>query len=160
VTATDYKGSRDVQVPTGCNPNGPGHDTWPKGQKRRCSTKTNSRCPILLTIPVDSWCISTWDKLHWKGFLLNFPWTPRTPQLDVVCDLGISFNVDSSWTSWTLDIEFFSAILVESEFGWTWDQFHWKGYFVLSPCIYRMSKSNFVCVMYINLKARWSWTPS
>jgi hypothetical protein len=35
-------------------------------------------------------------------------------QLDVVCNMGISFNVNSSWTSWTLDIDIVSAILVES----------------------------------------------
>jgi hypothetical protein len=40
------------------------------------------------------------------------------PQLDVVCELGVSFNEDSSWTSWTLDIEIFwqfylNPILVE-----------------------------------------------
>jgi hypothetical protein len=29
------------------------------------------------------------------------------PQLDVVCDLGMSFNVNSSQMSWTPDIEFF-----------------------------------------------------
>jgi hypothetical protein len=33
-----------------------------------------------------------------------------------VCDLGISFNVDSSWTNGTLDIELVSVILVESDF--------------------------------------------
>jgi hypothetical protein len=27
------------------------------------------------------------------------------PQLDVVYNLDISFNVDSSWMSWTMDIE-------------------------------------------------------
>jgi hypothetical protein len=43
------------------------------------------------------------------------------PQLDVVCDLGISFNMDSSWTSWTLDIEIVSAILVESDSIFMWD---------------------------------------
>jgi hypothetical protein len=32
--------------------------------------------------------------------------------LDVVCDLGISFNVNNSWMSWTLDIDIVSAILV------------------------------------------------
>jgi hypothetical protein len=30
--------------------------------------------------------------------------------LDVECDLDISFNVDSSWTSWALDIEIVSLI--------------------------------------------------
>jgi hypothetical protein len=29
------------------------------------------------------------------------------PQLDVICDLGVSFNVDNFWMSWTLDIETF-----------------------------------------------------
>jgi hypothetical protein len=38
--------------------------------------------------------------------------------MDVVCDLGISFIVDSSWTSWTLDIDIVSAILIESDLSW------------------------------------------
>jgi hypothetical protein len=38
-------------------------------------------------------------------------------QFDVIYDLGNSFNMDSSWTSWTLDIELVLAILVESEFS-------------------------------------------
>jgi hypothetical protein len=66
------------------------------------------------------------------------------PQLDVICDLGINFNVDSSWTSWTLDIKIVLAILVEYEFSWTWDQFHWKFYLILLSSICRTSKSNFV----------------
>jgi hypothetical protein len=41
------------------------------------------------------------------------------PQLDVVCDLGISFNVDNSYTGWALDIEIVSAILVAYDFSWT-----------------------------------------
>jgi hypothetical protein len=45
-------------------------------------------------------------------------------QLDVVCDLGVSLNFDSFWMSWTLDIEIISAILVYSNFSWTWDQCH------------------------------------
>jgi hypothetical protein len=45
--------------------------------------------------------------------------SPRTPQLNVVCDLGISFNVDSSWMSWALDIKIALAILIESDFSWT-----------------------------------------
>jgi hypothetical protein len=78
------------------------------------------------------------------------------PQLDVICDLGISFNMDSSWTSWTLDIDIVLAILLESDFSWTWDQCHYKFYLVFFPHIYRISKSDFVCVLYINLKLRWS----
>jgi hypothetical protein len=74
------------------------------------------------------------------------------PQLDFVCDLGISFNMDNSWMSWTLDIEIVSAILVQSDFSWTWDWCHWKGYLVLFLCICRMSKSDLVSIMYINLK--------
>jgi hypothetical protein len=66
------------------------------------------------------------------------------PQLDVVCDLGISFNMDSSWTSWTLDIELASAILVESHFSWTWDRRHWKSYLLLFLCICGKFKSDFV----------------
>jgi hypothetical protein len=41
------------------------------------------------------------------------------PQLDIVCNLAISFNVDNSWMSWALDIETILAILVESNFSWT-----------------------------------------
>jgi hypothetical protein len=44
----------------------------------------------------------------------------------IVCELGISFNMDSSWMSWTLDTEIFSAILVESYFSQTLDWFHWN----------------------------------
>jgi hypothetical protein len=104
-----------------------------------------------------------WDKFHWKCYLFVFP-SPRTPQLDVVCDMGINFNMDSSWTSWTLDIEIVLAILAESDFSWNWDQFHWKFYLILFPCIHRTSKSDFICSLYINLKHRWSrtlsWTQS
>jgi hypothetical protein len=32
------------------------------------------------------------------------------PRLDVVFDLGISFNVDSSWTSWTRILKFFQQL--------------------------------------------------
>jgi hypothetical protein len=82
------------------------------------------------------------------------------PQLDVLCDLGIRFNMYSSWTSWTLDIEIVSEILVESYFSWTWDECHCKGYLILFPFTCGMSKSNFICVLYNNLKAKCSWTPS
>jgi hypothetical protein len=43
------------------------------------------------------------------------------PQLDVLCDLGVSFNVDNSWMSWTVDIEFVLVVLVESDYSWIWD---------------------------------------
>jgi hypothetical protein len=81
-------------------------------------------------------------------------------QLDVVCDVGIHFNMDSSWTCWTLYIEIVFTIMVQSDFSWTWDQCHWKGYLVLFPWICRTSKSDLVCIMYIHLKLRWPWTPS
>jgi hypothetical protein len=41
------------------------------------------------------------------------------PQLDVVCDLGINFNMDNSWTSWTMYIEIVLVILVQPDFIWT-----------------------------------------
>jgi hypothetical protein len=59
-----------------------------------------------------------------RQILLTFPKTPRMPELDVVCDLIISFNVDNSWTSWTLYIVIVSAVLVESNFSWTLDRWH------------------------------------
>jgi hypothetical protein len=77
------------------------------------------------------------------------------PQMDGVRDLGISFIVDNSWMSWTLDIEFVSTILVASDFSWTMDQCHWKLYLVLFPYICRTSKSDFLCVLHINLKSMW-----
>jgi hypothetical protein len=43
------------------------------------------------------------------------------PQLDVVCDLDISFNTESSWMRWTLYIKIVSVILVQSDFSGTWD---------------------------------------
>jgi hypothetical protein len=68
-------------------------------------------------------------------------------QLDVVCDLGIGFNVGSSWMS---------CILVKSDFSLTQEWFNWNVYLILFPCICITSKSDFVCVIYINLKLRWS----
>jgi hypothetical protein len=41
----------------------------------------------------------------------------RTPKLDVICDLGISFNIDSSWISWALEIEIVLTIMIESYFS-------------------------------------------
>jgi hypothetical protein len=82
------------------------------------------------------------------------------PQFDVVCDLGISFNMDSSWTSWTLYFEIVSAILVQSDFSWTWDQLHCNGYLIFFPCICRTSKYDLVCTLHINLGPRWSCTTS
>jgi hypothetical protein len=78
------------------------------------------------------------------------------PQLHVVYDLRISFNLDSSWMSWTLNIEFVLEILVESDFSCTWDLCHPKYYLFLFPCICRTSKFDFLCIIYINLKPRWS----
>jgi hypothetical protein len=91
------------------------------------------------------------------------PWLSKeskNAQLDVVCDLCLSFNLDSSWTTWTQHIEFFLIILVESDLSWTWEWCHWKFYLVLFWCICRKSKFDFLCVLYINLKPWWSWTPS
>jgi hypothetical protein len=81
-------------------------------------------------------------------------------QLDVICDMRISFSMNNSWMSLTLDIEIVSAIMDESNFSLTWDQGHCYFCLVLFLYICRMSKSDFVCVLYINLKLRWSWTPS
>jgi hypothetical protein len=97
-----------------------------QGQKWWCSTKTDFARLIVLMIPADFGWIWTWDKFHWKGYLHPIPRSPWTPRLDVVCELGISFNMDSSWMSWTLDTEIFSAILVESYFSQTLDWFHWN----------------------------------
>jgi hypothetical protein len=77
-------------------------------------------------------------------------------QLDVVCDLGISFNVHSSWMSWALDIEIISAIIDESDFIWTLGWCHWKGHLIRFSCICIISNSDFVCILYINLNERWS----
>jgi hypothetical protein len=55
----------------------------------------------------------------------------KNAQVDVVCDLGISFNMDSSRRSWTLDIKIVSAILVESDFSLMYQQLQCKVYLVL-----------------------------
>jgi hypothetical protein len=102
-------------------------------------------------IPIGSGRIWKWDKFHWKGYLLTFPQSLRTPQLKVVCNLSISSNVDSSCTSWTLDIELDLEILLGSDFSWPGDWCHWKVYLVLFPCICRTYNPDFVCIMYINL---------
>jgi hypothetical protein len=62
--------------------------------------------------------------------------------------------------SWALDIEIVSAYMVDFDFSLTWDWCHWKLYVILFLFICIMSKSEFVCILVVNLKARWSWTPS
>jgi hypothetical protein len=52
--ATDYKGSWDVHVTPGRNPNGVDKIHDPKAKKRQLRTKTDSGCQIILTIPIDS----------------------------------------------------------------------------------------------------------
>jgi hypothetical protein len=143
-----------MQETPGCKPNGSRHDTWPKGQKWWCSTKTDSESPIVSMIPIDSEWIYTWDQFHWKFYHLTFLTSTRMPQPH---QLGINFKVDIFRTSWALDIETVLAILVESDFCLTWDQFHWKFCLILFLCTCRTYKSDFVCILYINLKVRWSW---
>jgi hypothetical protein len=70
------------------------HDS--KTNKWWCNTKIDSGCPIASRISVASRWIWTWNQFHWKFYLLIFPMSSRTTKLDVVCDLGISFNMDSS----------------------------------------------------------------
>jgi hypothetical protein len=67
-------------------------------------------------IPVHSGWIWIRNQFYWKCYLLTFTRRPITPQLDVVCDLDISSNVNTSWMSWNLDVEIVLAILVKS--GW------------------------------------------
>jgi hypothetical protein len=85
-----------MQVPPRRNPNELDTIHGPKAIKQRCSTKTDSGHSGSLTIRTDSGCKWTKDQIHWKGCLLIFPMSPRMPQLDALCDLGISFNVDNS----------------------------------------------------------------
>jgi hypothetical protein len=144
-----------MQVPPWTQPQWARDNTWPKGQKWRGSTKTESGSSIVSTFVFHSIWIWICDPLHWKGYLLAFPWTPRMPQLDVVCDMGICFNGDNSWMSWTLDIWIISAILVEFDFSWSSDRCHWKFYLTLFVCLCRTYKLDFVYTLYINLEPRW-----
>jgi hypothetical protein len=133
--ATGYKGSRGVQVPPGHNPIGLDMIHDPKAK----NGGTTPRQILDIQLFRQSLLISD-EFEHGTSFIrksisLPFQKSLRMPQLDVVCNLGISFNMDSSWTSCTLDIEIVLAILVESNFIWMWDQCHWKVYVVLFRCI-------------------------
>jgi hypothetical protein len=57
-----------------------------------------------------------------------------------------------------LEIYIVSMILADSNFSWPWDHFHWKDYLLIFPCICRSPKLEVECILYVNLKARWSWT--
>jgi hypothetical protein len=46
------------------------------------------------------------------------------------------------------------------DFSWLWYWWHWKAYFLSFPCICRTFKSKVGRVLSINLKVKWSWTPS
>jgi hypothetical protein len=59
-----------------------------------------------------------------------------------------------------LEIGTVLMITDDSDFSWTWDQIHWKGYLLIFPCIYRTSKTEVLCNLDVNLNMRWSWTPS
>jgi hypothetical protein len=63
-------------------------------------------------------------------------------------------------TSKVLEIYLFSMIAAISDFSWPWDWWHWKCCLLIFPCICISPKSEVIRVMYINLKARWSWTLS
>jgi hypothetical protein len=97
-----------VQVPPGHKPNGIDmiHDTRCKSQKRRHNTKIDSGHPIILMILIDSEWIWICDQFQWKSYLLTFPRSRRTPQLDVVYDLSVSFNVTAPrWVGlWILNL--------------------------------------------------------
>jgi hypothetical protein len=95
VAATDYKGSMDVHVPPRDNPNGLDMIHDPKAKKWQHSTKIETGRPIISMSIVAYGSIWTRDQFHWKGYLLTFPWSLRTSQLNVVCNLCIRFNVNS-----------------------------------------------------------------
>jgi hypothetical protein len=59
-----------------------------------------------------------------------------------------------------LEIYLVLTILQYSDFSWLWDQWHWITYCRVFPCLCWTSKSEAGCVRCVNLKARWSWTPS
>jgi hypothetical protein len=52
------------------------------------------------------------------------------------------------------------TIVAYFNFSWPLDQWHWKDYLLIFPCICRSPKSEVGRVLYVHLKARWSWTPS
>jgi hypothetical protein len=59
-----------------------------------------------------------------------------------------------------LEISTVLIIANDSDFSWTWDWYHWKGYFLSFLCICRTSKMEVICNLDVNLNTRWSWTPS
>src|SRR6266542_6260268 len=90
-----------VKGTPGCVPNGPQLDTRPKGPNWWRSTQTDSYPDIVSTIPVDSEGVWTWDRWHWKGYLLSFPYICGSLKTEFECILGINFNADWSRTpSW------------------------------------------------------------
>jgi hypothetical protein len=77
------------------NPNGLQHGTRPKRRWHR--TLSDSRCPLVLTIPVDSEGILRWDQCHWKLYEILVPTVYRTSKSDSVCGQGISFGEVRFW---------------------------------------------------------------
>jgi hypothetical protein len=71
-------------------------------------------------------------------------------------------SAQNRWSSTRkfLKICLISTIAADSDFSWPWDQWHWKYYLTIFPCLCSSPKSEVRHVLYINLKARWSWTLS
>jgi hypothetical protein len=92
-----------------------------------------------------------------------FPNIWKTSKSEVVRVLCINLK---AWLSWTLNWKqtcdvikwSFFTIADDSDFSWLWGWLRWKAYLISFPCKWRMSKSNVVCVMCVNLNERWSWT--
>jgi hypothetical protein len=80
----------------GCNPNGLQHGTlWPN--RRWHSTLTDSGCPLVSMIPIDSEGILRWDQCHWKLYKIIVRTIYRTSKSDSICGPGVSFGEVRFW---------------------------------------------------------------
>jgi hypothetical protein len=49
---------------------------------------------IVMMIPIVSGLILTWDKLHWKDYLIIFSCIYRTSKMEPGCDLDVHFSMN------------------------------------------------------------------
>jgi hypothetical protein len=91
-TATEYKRSRVVTEPYDASLMDSNWIHGPSGQNSGATQKTILKISTVLIIANDSDFSWTWNRCHWKGYLLIFPYIYRMSKTDVVCNLDVNLN--------------------------------------------------------------------
>jgi len=99
--------------------------------------------------------------LRWKDSLLTFPSICRTSKTDSICNRGSCFRVTYSCSpNQTHERHLISAIPINSDRIFRWDQLHWKFYHLSFPSICRTFKTEFICNRGTHFRVMYSYSPN